>query len=167
MMPLARSTCAALSLSRASAAAVAARRSSARLFACFSAVCAAQDASHPPLVRSLSMCGSHSLKLYRAVRSHPRLACTAAEEGYDQSYCSDKHLEAPIVLGLLVDGGRLPRGFLLMSGGSRPSLSERAGLLAALLRRLLRTPPEPPFSQVNVCAKPHLHATTTTSLAGT
>ena len=40
MMPFARSTCAALSLSRASAAAVAALRSSARLFACFSAACA-------------------------------------------------------------------------------------------------------------------------------
>ena len=42
MMPLARSTCAALSLSLASAPAAAALRSSARLFACCSAACIAQ-----------------------------------------------------------------------------------------------------------------------------
>ena len=75
MMPFARSICAALSLSRASAAAAAARRSSARLFACFRAACDGADAplsDELPHTQGLPNNSVHQMTIYAAKASLTR-----------------------------------------------------------------------------------------------
>ena len=48
-----------------------------------------------------------------------------------------QHLQASVMLRLLVYRGCLSKSFLFMSGGPSPGLSKRTGLLAPLPCRLL------------------------------